>query len=90
MLGTLRTRDREVLLYASPAGMKVTIKAPNGMLVADQVDLDTLRTLDPHIYDICRSGIAGRPSYLDATLDSRMRGAASPAEPAHPVPRWRP
>src|SRR4051794_14469181 len=56
LLGSLRTRDREVLLYASATGMKVTVKASNGALIADRVDLDALRALDPHLYDICRSG----------------------------------
>lgn len=90
LLGSLRTRDREVLLYASPSGMKVTVKASSGAMIADRVDLDTLRTLDPHLYEICRSGVASGPAYLDATLDSRIRNVASRREPAAASPRWRP
>jgi hypothetical protein len=71
-LGTLRTRDREVLLLASPTGLKVTVKAKSGNVVADRVDIDALRTLDPHLYDMVRSGVAVRP-YLDATLDTPRR-----------------
>ena len=86
LLGTLRTRDREVLLYASSSGMKVTVRAPNGALIADRVSLDELRTLDPHIYQLCRSGVAtGGGTYLDATLDTRMRGSEPRQEPAHPT-----
>jgi hypothetical protein len=86
LLGSLRTRDREVLLYASPTGMKVTVRAPGGAILADRVDLDTLRTLDPHLYEICRSGVASSPSYLDATLDSRKRemGTRDESVPANP------
>jgi hypothetical protein len=80
LLGTLRTRDREVLLYASPSGMKVTVKATNGALIADRIDLDDLRRLDPHIYQLCRSGVASGGTYLDATLDTRMRSTESRQE----------
>jgi hypothetical protein len=90
LLGSLRTRDREVLLYASSTGMKVTVKASNGALLADRVDLDTLRALDPHLYEICRSGVANGATYLDATLDPRMRGAESRDEASHAAPRGRP
>ena len=90
LLGTLRTRDREVLLYASSSGMKVTVKAPNGALIADRVDLDELRALDPHLYQICRSGVAKGDTYLDATLDTRMRASEKGQEPAYPARRSRP
>jgi hypothetical protein len=88
-LGSLRTRDRDVLLDASPTGIKITIKARNGALLADRVDLDTLRTLDPDIYELCRSGVASGPHYLDATLDSNFRRTASPTESETPARRWR-
>jgi hypothetical protein len=71
-LGTLRTRDREVLLLASPTGLRVTVKAKSGEVVAERVDVDELRTLDPHLYDMVRSGVATRP-YFDATLDTPLR-----------------
>jgi hypothetical protein len=71
-LGTLRTRDREVQLLASPTGLKVTVKAKSGNVVAERIDVDELRTLDPHLYEVVRSGVAVRP-YLDATLDTPRR-----------------
>lgn len=71
-LGTLRTRDREVQLLASSTGLKVTVKAKSGAVVAERVDIEALRTLDPHLYDMVRSGVAIRP-YLDATLDTPLR-----------------
>ena len=90
LLGTLRTRDREVLLYASSSGMKVTVKATNGVVIADRVDLDQLRTLDPHLYQVCRSGVASGGTYLDATLDPRVRPTEARQEPADPAPRSHP
>jgi len=90
LLGSLHTRDREVLLYASPTGMKVTIKGLNGAVVADRVDLEALRALDPHIYEICRSGIASGHGYLDATLDPPLRTRATQDEPTDTRPHWRP
>ena len=89
-LGTLRTRDRDVLLDASSTGIKITVKARNGALLADRVDLDALRTLDPEIYELCRSGVAsGRPHYLDATLDFRLRRTESHAETQGATPHVR-
>jgi hypothetical protein len=90
-LGTLRTRDRDVLLDASSTGVKITVKARNGAVLADRVDLDTLRTLDPEMYELCRSGVAsGSPHYLDATLDSRLRRTESHREPPTAgTPHWR-
>ena len=89
-LGSLRTRDRDVLLDASPTGIKITVKARNGVVLADRVDLDTLRTLDPQIYEICRSGVAsGRPAYIDATLDTRLRPTESHVETETAAPSWR-
>jgi hypothetical protein len=81
-LGSLRTHDREVLLYASPTGMKITVKAAGGAIIADQVDLDALRTLDPQIYDIFRSGVASGRPYLDATLTSPAQRFEARDEPS--------
>ena len=69
------------MLYASPTGMKVTVKAANGAVLAEHVDLDELRSLDPHLHDLFRSGVARRGPYLDATLDSRLRPAGTGDEP---------
>jgi hypothetical protein len=90
LLGSLRTRDREVLLYASATGVKVTVKTPGGAMVAERVDLDTLRTTDPHLYEVCRSGLAKSGPYLDATLDSRMREPMPRDESPRAAPRGRP
>jgi hypothetical protein len=70
-LGTIRTRDREMTLVATSEGVKVTVRA-GSTLVANQVDVDTLRSIDPVLYDILRSGTASRP-YLDATLHPSSR-----------------
>jgi hypothetical protein len=78
-LGSLQTRDREVLLLASPTGLKVTVKAKSGNIVAERVDVEALRTLDPHLYDMVRSGVASRP-YLDATLDAQKTTDETPSD----------
>ena len=67
-------------LLASPTGVKVTVRSNEGKLVADEVDIEALRSIDPELYDVIRSGTATKP-YLDATLDS-PRNAKSD-EPAH-------
>jgi hypothetical protein len=44
------------------------------VVLADRVDLDALRAIDPEIFELCRSGVAsGKPSYVDATLDPQVR-----------------
>lgn len=78
-LGTIRTRNREMTLVATSAGVRVTVRA-GSTLVADQVDVDALRSIDSELYDILRSGTARRP-YVDATLDPSHR----PQEPKSPV-----
>jgi hypothetical protein len=79
-LGSLRTRDREIVIHASPGGVKVTVKASNGAILADGVDLDALRTIDPDVYNIVRSGVANGGPYLDATLDRPIRPAEAVGE----------
>ena len=80
-IGTIRTRDRALTLLASPAGVKVTVRSNEGKVVAAEVDVETLRSIDPDLYDIVRSGTATKP-YLDATLDHRN---AKSGESEHPT-----
>jgi hypothetical protein len=74
-LGTLRTRNRELLLFASPSGLQVSVRNEAGATLVDRVDVEALRTIDPHLYELCRSGVATRGPYLDATYHPRNEEA---------------
>jgi hypothetical protein len=82
LLGSLRTRDREVLLYASPTGMKVTVRAPGGAILADRVDLDTLRTST-------RSAARGLPAARRTSTRRSIRVSAKWARVTSRSPRIR-
>ena len=69
-LGTLRTRDRELALFASPAGLEVSFRDASGRL-SQRMNLDALRATDPDLYELCRSGVASKRPYLDATWTPR-------------------
>jgi len=89
-LGSLQTRDRKVVLFASSTGLKFTVRARDGAVLADRIDLATLRTVDPHLYELCRAGVASRGTYLDATLtpspsavESESMSVGAPADRPH-------
>lgn len=76
-LGHLQTRDHKLTLFASPAGLRVTVRAHDGTVLADRVDVEDLRDTQPALYQLCRSALAAGSGYLDATLDHRP----APADP---------
>jgi hypothetical protein len=74
-LGHLQTRDHKLTLFASPAGLRVTVRAHDGTVLADRVDVEDLRDTQPALYQLCRSALAAGSGYLDATLDRRPASA---------------
>jgi hypothetical protein len=75
-IGKLQMRDRSILLLASGAGLRVTVEDMAGTVLAEDVALDDLRTIDPVAYDVCRSSTASHQEQFDARLqlplDSRV------------------
>jgi hypothetical protein len=77
-IGRIQMRDRTITLHASSAGLRVTVQDEAGAVLAQDVAVDELRTVDPLSYDVCRSSTAHRGEYLDALwyapIDARVEG----------------
>ena len=72
-LAALQTRDRTVRIFAGGGGLQVSVHDDLGNLLADRASLETLRAIDPFLYELCtsavaRTGPAGQGSFLDARL----------------------
>jgi hypothetical protein len=69
----IQTRDRKVswLVGASPSDRRFRVEDAQGALIADGVNLDELRRIDPFLSAACTSAVAGHADgpYLDARLD---------------------
>jgi hypothetical protein len=69
----LELRDRRVTIASSGRGLLVTVKGPDGALLADAIPLEKLKTTDPFLYDVCGSTVASNGAYLDARFDPPAR-----------------
>jgi hypothetical protein len=78
VLGKLQMRDRDVTLLASPGGLRVTIEDARGAVLARDVGVAELQSIDPLVYEMFRQSVASNRPYLDARLDEA---------PAAPEPR---
>jgi hypothetical protein len=68
-IAKLRFRDRSVTLFGAPDGLRARVERADGTLVAADVPLEDLRSIDPIAYQVCRSAVASNGEYLDARLD---------------------
>ena len=57
------TRDRTITLSAGHGSVRATVLDASGKLVARDVDIDALQTIDASAYDTCHSSFAGRTEY---------------------------
>src|ERR1019366_2104460 len=57
------TRDRIITLSAGRGSGRATVLDASGKLVARDVDIDALQTIDASAYDTCHSSFAGRTEY---------------------------
>jgi hypothetical protein len=68
-IAKLRFRDRTVTLFGGPDGLRARVERADGTLVAADVPLEDLRSIDPIAYEVCRSAVASNGGeYLDARL----------------------
>jgi hypothetical protein len=68
VIGMLKTHDRAITLLASKDGLRVSVEDARGAAIARDVAVEELRGIDPISYQVCRSSLASRGEYLDATL----------------------
>ena len=57
------TRDRTITLSAGRMSVRATVLDASGKLVARDVDIDALQTIDASAYDTCHSSFAERTEY---------------------------
>jgi hypothetical protein len=69
VIGALETRDRMIMLFASPDGLRVTVRDGSGAVLAKEITIEQLRDQDTVLYELCRSAVASNGTYLDARVD---------------------
>ncbi|HET6582778.1 MAG TPA: hypothetical protein VFG69_05010 [Nannocystaceae bacterium] len=69
IITTMRTRDREVVVFASARGLRFTVRDSEGFVLADRLDragfADAFPTLGQH-FD---TAFAGETLWLDASVE---------------------
>jgi hypothetical protein len=54
------TRDRSITLFAAPGSVRATVLDANGRLVARDVDVDALQTIDASAFEACHASYVDR------------------------------
>jgi hypothetical protein len=62
------TRDRSITLLAGHGTVRVTVLDSNGKLIARDVPVDDLQTIDASAYDACRASFAERRGPPEAVV----------------------
>lgn len=70
VIGTLQFRDRALVVSASGAGPRFTVRDQAGQVVFAELDEGALRATDPELWETYRNAtVRGDGPYLDARLD---------------------
>jgi hypothetical protein len=72
VIAVIQTRDRKIAIHG---GGRVTVRSTEGVLLAEDVPVESLRDTDPYVYDVVRSSYAGAGANhpIDARLDPKTR-----------------
>jgi hypothetical protein len=62
------TRDRSILMSTRQHAVRVTVLDASGKLIAREVPVDDLQSIDATAYDACKSSVASGRPYLDSTV----------------------
>jgi len=69
VITTLRTRDREVDVFASAHGLRFTVRDADGSVLAEQVDRSGLARAFPTLLHHFDTAFAGEMGWLDASVE---------------------
>ena len=69
LIASLRSRDHQIAIHASPAGPLYTIRTASGEVVASRLTEDELAAREPGVFDDIRSLIAELWAGLDAQAE---------------------
>lgn len=67
VLTTIRTRDREVVVFASGSGLRFTVRDDSGAVLAEQFDRATFMAAFPSLGHHFDTAFAGETLWLDAS-----------------------
>lgn len=76
-IAKLVSRDRSITLLAGHGTVRATVLDGSGNLIAREVPLDDLQSIDATAYDACHSSFAGAPEGLDAHIGGNAASTAS-------------
>jgi hypothetical protein len=71
------SRDRSITLLAGGGTVRATVVDASGRLVAHQVPIDELETIDATAYEACHSSFADAHGSLDAHIGGNAESTAS-------------
>jgi hypothetical protein len=79
VIATLVTHDATVSILSRGGDLRVVIRRSDGVLVADGITIDELRTTDPGFHAIVTNAVASRSQgsgapFIDATYVTHDRG----------------
>jgi hypothetical protein len=72
VITTLRTRDREVDVFASAHGLRFTVRDADGSVLAERVDRSGLARTFPTLLHHFDTAFAGELGWLDASAEPRV------------------
>jgi hypothetical protein len=69
VITTMRTRDREVVVFASAGGLRFTVRDSEGVVLAERVDRDGFAAAFPVLGEHFDTAFAGETLWLDASVE---------------------
>lgn len=69
VITTLQTRDHEVTVYAAGAGLRFTVAAAGGVVLAQQLSESEFAESFPGLHSRYDSAFAGERSWIDASAE---------------------
>jgi hypothetical protein len=69
VITTMRTRDREVVVFASAGGLRFTVRDTEGSVLAERVDRDGFAAAFPTLGEHFDTAFAGETLWLDASVE---------------------
>ena len=69
VITTMRTWDREVVVFASAGGLRFTVRDTEGSVLAERVDRDGFAAAFPTLGEHFDTAFAGERLWLDASVE---------------------
>ena len=72
VITTMRTRDREVVVFASAGGLRFTVRDTQGSVLAERVDRSGFAAAFPTLGEHFDTAFAGETLWLDASVEPHV------------------